>query len=79
MIFFKRGSGPRDPAFGLSYNSINESYRISKRIFEADIARTPVIVTNDLNLIDVQAKAYQVNYGRRSLDKQRKKFGGERV
>ena len=53
-----------DPAKGLEYNTINQAYRVSKRIWKADIARTPQVVRRTAGVtsgIDMHADAYQAN------------------
>lgn len=76
MINFNKGRGPRDPAFGLPYNKLVENYMVSRNIYTVDIARTPMIVTNKLEFIDVHNEVDKVNSGRRLLDQRRYKIGG---
>lgn len=54
-----------DPAKGIEYNNINTTYRVSRRIYDVDIARTPQIVKDNsgkgFGFVDVQADAYKAN------------------
>jgi hypothetical protein len=61
--------GPRDPAFGLYHNKIQTCYLLSKELYKFDIARTPIIVKDSREWIDVQSEIRNVNKYRRKLDK----------
>lgn len=56
-----------DPAKGMEYNGINATYRVSRRIYSVDIARTPQVVKDSsgkgfsFDFVDVQADAYKAN------------------
>lgn len=63
-----------DPAKGIEYNEISTVYLVSKRIYAADIARTPQVVKgrdadSDYFLrIDVHAEAYRANSKNHMVD-----------
>jgi hypothetical protein len=65
---YRRG----DPASGISVNSINESYYVSCDIWSFDIARTPMMVTNDFQFLNVQGNCYKANATRGLVDKKRR-------
>lgn len=57
-----------DPSRGLEYNKISTGRGVSKKIYDVDIARTPQIVSDDLEFIDVHARAENINKMRNLVD-----------
>lgn len=62
----ERASGKRifrhgDPAKGIEYNTINPTYLVSKKIWSADIARTPQVVRDLTVRTDVHGEAWVAN------------------
>jgi len=58
------GRRPRrfgDPAKGLEYNGINTTYRVSKKIWDFDIARSPQVVRSFSDRTDVHNEAWKAN------------------
>lgn len=51
----------QDPSKGIAYNSISLNTKVSSYIYSIDIARTPMLVTNNLEFIDIQKKCRKVN------------------
>jgi hypothetical protein len=65
-----------DPTIGLQYNNFNTHIGISSHIYSVDIARTPRIVSNDLEFIDVMAKVYKINSCARYVNLKMRNFTG---
>lgn len=63
------GRGPNQPAFGLEYNRIIDTWNLSKSLFSADIARTPQVIKGWGSRIDVQGQTYHINGARALLHK----------
>lgn len=57
----RRRSRHSDPAKGLEYNEINGNYAVSKKIWGVDIARTPQVIKDIGQHIDVHGEAWKVN------------------
>ena len=62
------GRGSRDPAHGLRVNKLSDNSRVSKKIYQCDIARTHIIIKDLNDRVDIQGKAYYVNFSRRFVD-----------
>lgn len=83
MDFFKQRSNGRrrrsfseDPAKGMEYNGLNANYRVSRRIFDLDIARHPRVVRDIGQWVNVQESADLVNKDRPLIDYKRHKANG---
>lgn len=86
LDFFKsmrdeRASGRRvfrhgDPAKGIEYNQINTAYKISKKIWSVDIARTPQVVRGLGDRIDVHGEAWLANRMNSMIDYKSNKCKG---
>lgn len=50
-----------DSAKGLEYNEMNATYRVCKKLWSADIARTPQVVKGFGDRTDVHGEAQAVN------------------
>lgn len=50
-----------DPAIGLEYNEINATYRVSKKMWDIDIARTPQVVRNFTDRAEVHGECFEAN------------------
>lgn len=68
-----------DPANGISINGINESWHASRHLWSFDIARTPLLVSNDLEFIDIHAEATKVNSCRFFVDKKKRHLQRGRI
>jgi hypothetical protein len=68
-----------DPTIGIEYNKFNTDYLTSSHIYSADIARTPRIVSNDLEFIDVMAEAGKVNSYTGFLNQKMRYFNGRKL
>jgi len=66
--------GPRDPAFGMEYNKIQYGYRVSKHLFDIDIARTSMVVKDRNLYVNVQEEALYINSERGLVDRRRGRF-----
>lgn len=68
LDFFKAGAiitrgralRSRDPGQGIEYNRINPTYRVSKKLWKVDMARTPQVGMRGVN-IDVHCEAWLAN------------------
>lgn len=68
-----------DPTIGIEYNDLNTNYLISSHIYSVDIARTPRIVSNDLQFIDVMGEASKVNSYNGYLNSKIRYFNGRKL
>ena len=50
-----------DPAKGLEYNEINTAYLVSSKIWSVDIARTPQVIREIGERVDVHGEAWNIN------------------
>lgn len=50
-----------DPGQGLEYNEINGNYRVTKKIFDVDLARTPQVIRDFKEHVDVHGEAWKAN------------------
>ena len=66
----------RDPSDGISYNTINENRQISKKIWDVDIARSPVVVKEIHSHVNVHNVARKANSHRSMVDYRQSKFRG---
>ena len=53
---------------GLDYNSLSVNSRVNRKVYAVDIARTPYIMSNNLDRIDVQRRMAKVNANRGAAD-----------
>ena len=84
LDFFKKrlSNGKRhrswseDPAKGIEYNEINETHRVSKRLYSVDIARTPRVIKDMGEWVDTQRCAHRVNRDHSLVNYKRRKVHG---
>lgn len=57
-----------DPGKGIEYNEFSTNWQVSKGIYAVDIARTPQIVNNLFERIDVHGEAWKANLMRPMVD-----------
>lgn len=50
-----------DPAIGLEYNKINGASRVTQKIWDIDLARTPQVVRGMHERVDVNGNAWKAN------------------
>lgn len=77
----ERTSGKRtrrytDPCIGLEYNKINTAHRVSPKIWDVDLARTPQIVRDFNDRVDIHGEAYKANSHRGMVDFRKSKACG---
>lgn len=72
----RRRSYNEDPAKGIEYNEINANHRVSKKIFNADIARHPNVVKDIGEWVNVQKSAHKANRERTLVDYKRGRIRG---
>lgn len=63
-----RRSMSRSSINGLEYNSLNPNSKVNQRVYSVDIARTPYIISNNFERIDVQERAAKINASRTLID-----------
>lgn len=50
-----------DPGKGIEYNSINPTHLVSKALWKVDIARTPQVIRDLTECVDVHHEAWVIN------------------
>ena len=74
----RRNSRYADAANGLEYNKINTSQRISKRIYQIDIARTPRIIKSFDEFVNIHTQASKANQMNNMINYMQHKANGRR-
>jgi hypothetical protein len=77
----ERQSGKRifrhgDPAIGLEYNGINATYLVSQDLWKVDIARTPQVIKEIGEYVDVHGEAWRANNVNTMVNYRASKFFG---
>lgn len=65
-----------DPSTGIEYNKINIQYRVTVKIWDFDLARTPEVISDFNSHINVHGEAYKANSHRGMIDFKRSKAYG---
>lgn len=65
-----------DPGKGIEYNKFSIHYMVSRYIYSIDIARTPQIVRNDFQRVDVHKQGWKANPMRSMVDYHASKVKG---
>lgn len=60
-----------DPAFGLHVNTVSNVWHLSRGIWKFDIARTPMVVSEDFVSKNIHDEAVKANGERVEVDKKR--------
>lgn len=71
--------GNNDPAYGIPYNSLSTTNRVSREWWKVDIARTPRVVKDLDEFVNTQEKVYYLNSDRLLIDKYYKKMHGRGI
>ena len=50
-----------DPGKGIEYNKIHGTYRVSRKLFNIDIARTPQVIKEIGEYVNVQGSSWYAN------------------
>lgn len=76
-IYKRFGLSPRDPCYGLRYNSLSDAYGVAHYIFSVDVARSPIVHKDVLEPVNVIAKAFEINKNVKLINKSNKKIMGK--
>lgn len=74
--FLRRSNRHGDPANGIEYNKFSTHTKTSRKVYSVDIARTPQIVNQFFQRIDVHGEAWKANHMRHMVDYRRSNMKG---
>jgi len=72
----KRNTRYTDPSTGIEYNKINTAYRVTPKLWDVDLARTPQVIRDFNENVNVHGAAYKANSHRGMVDFRRSKAAG---